>query len=277
VNVTNSQNNEQMPPGVPLPLHTIYKHRASRILPRTLVGVDSDFILTNVYRAPRRSHSEHLAIYQTHPPFQADRPQGLLGYRPFLLFFYNSPALCVILYNPHASAFVHTATLLLFICVYNSHASASMHANHTRLHVFIQPPRVARPTRMIHCCRRMFVCCLPTRGFHSSTSQLILSRVCLFGFDSPWYSCRGAPPSRKVIENEHSNRDRSMTHLQGECSYIHEEEAEELSRFNFGRVLVLKNTPASLGFVVVILSIPLGFGFGFFSIPARRRAWQEGH
>jgi len=47
---------------------------------------------------------------------------------------------------------------------------------------------------------------------------------------SAWPAAR-TPPRRRVIENEHSNRDRSVTYLQGECSYIRadvEEEEEEI-------------------------------------------------
>ena len=46
---------------------------------------------------------------------------------------------------------------------------------------------------------------------------------------------------RRVIENKHWNRPRSMAYLQGECSYRH---AGSLRRFNVGRVLVLNDPPA---------------------------------
>jgi len=49
------------------------------------------------------------------------------------------------------------------------------------------------------------------------------------------------PPCRRVSENKHSNQDRSMTHLQGECSYSC---AGPAGRFNVSRVLALNNPPA---------------------------------
>jgi len=49
---------------------------------------------------------------------------------------------------------------------------------------------------------------------------------------------------RRVTGNKHSNRDRSMTHLQGECSC---RRAGSVSRFNVGVVLVLSVTRYDLG------------------------------
>ena len=43
-------------------------------------------------------------------------------------------------------------------------------------------------------------------------------------------------PSTRVIQNKHSSRSRSMTHLQVECSY---RRADSVRRLNVGRVLVL--------------------------------------
>ena len=42
---------------------------------------------------------------------------------------------------------------------------------------------------------------------------------------------------RRVVENKHSNRDRSLSVLQRECSYRRAEAEEEF--FNISRVLVL--------------------------------------
>jgi len=61
-------------------------------------------------------------------------------------------------------------------------------------------------------------------------------------------SCATAPactaaagPRGRVIADQHSDRDRSVTYLQGECKY---RRADSARRFNVGRVLVLNNPPA---------------------------------
>jgi len=58
--------------------------------------------------------------------------------------------------------------------------------------------------------------------------------------------CATAPvlvPGRRVNENQHSNHDRSTTHIMGECRC---RRVDLLRRFNVGRALVLNNPPAGL-------------------------------
>ena len=56
------------------------------------------------------------------------------------------------------------------------------------------------------------------------------------------------PPRRRGVENEHSNRDRSMTYLlvtQDERSYLQTTRGLGPSECNVGRVLLFDNPPAS--------------------------------
>jgi len=82
-----------------------------------------------------------------------------------------------------------------------------------RLKVTPLPPKPPPQSRR---CRR-------SRGLQSWTSAL---------------TTRRARPRRRVVDNRHSNRVRSMTYLHGECSY---RRAEEEGRFNVGQVLVLSD------------------------------------
>jgi hypothetical protein len=57
----------------------------------------------------------------------------------------------------------------------------------------------------------------------------------------PWSSACSPYQGKRVTENKHSNGDRSMTYLHGECSY---RRADSSRRLNVGRAHVVNTPPA---------------------------------